>query len=87
MMIRGMLSGGCLAYVEKGLSLPGFLLLFCCFWQGRVKLYKGHCRVVGSRSSQASGCLARSGCGPVYNLNGGIWAWPLRGFPVDKEVP
>lgn len=42
---------------------------------------------VGSRSSQVVNYLAKIGYGPVYNLNGGIWAWQLRGYPVLKGGP
>jgi rhodanese-related sulfurtransferase len=42
---------------------------------------------VGSRSSQVVNYLAKNGYGPVYNLNGGIWAWQLRGYPVLKGGP
>jgi len=37
---------------------------------------------VGSRSSLVTDYLARSGYGPVYNLDGGIHAWQREGFPV-----
>ena len=39
---------------------------------------------VGSRSARAADYLANAGYAQVYNLNGGIWAWQLRGFPVLK---
>lgn len=42
---------------------------------------------VGSRSSQVAEYLARKGYPEVYNLNGGIWAWQLRKFPVLKGAP
>ncbi|PLX87991.1 MAG: rhodanese-like domain-containing protein [Desulfuromonas sp.] len=42
---------------------------------------------VGSRSTQVVNYLAKIGYGPVYNLNGGIWAWQLRGYPVLKGAP
>ncbi len=42
---------------------------------------------VGSRSSQVAEYLARQGYPEVYNLNGGIWAWQLRKFPVLKGAP
>jgi rhodanese-related sulfurtransferase len=42
---------------------------------------------VGSRSTQVVNYLAKNGYGPVYNLNGGIWAWQLRGYPVLKGGP
>lgn len=42
---------------------------------------------VGSRSTQVMNYLAKIGYGPVYNLNGGIWAWQLRGYPVLKGGP
>ena len=37
---------------------------------------------VGSRSSQVANYLARLGYPTIYNLNGGIYAWYLRGYPV-----
>jgi len=42
---------------------------------------------VGSRSSQVVNYLAKIGYGPVYNLNGGIWSWQLRNYPVLKGGP
>ncbi len=42
---------------------------------------------VGARSSKVSEYLARQGYSAVYNLNGGIWAWQLRKFPVLKGPP
>jgi rhodanese-related sulfurtransferase len=42
---------------------------------------------VGSRSAQVSGYLARQGYPEVYNLNGGISAWQLRGLPVLQGAP
>lgn len=42
---------------------------------------------VGSRSTQVVNYLAKIGYGPVYNLNGGIWAWQLRKYPVLKGGP
>ncbi|WP_020676659.1 rhodanese-like domain-containing protein [Geopsychrobacter electrodiphilus] len=42
---------------------------------------------VGSRSSQVAEYLARNGYPLVYNLNGGIWAWKLRNFPVITGGP
>jgi len=42
---------------------------------------------VGSRSSQVANYLARAGYPEVYNLNGGIWGWQLRGYPVLKGMP
>jgi rhodanese-related sulfurtransferase len=42
---------------------------------------------VGSRSSQVAEYLARQGYPAVYDLNGGIWAWQLRNFPVLKGAP
>lgn len=42
---------------------------------------------VGQRSSQVSNYLARAGYPAVYNLVGGIWAWELRGYPVNKGLP
>lgn len=42
---------------------------------------------VGSRSTQVVNYLAKVGYGPVYNLNGGIWAWQLRKYPVLTGGP
>ena len=42
---------------------------------------------VGSRSSQVAEYLAGHGYPSVYNLNGGIWAWKLRKFPVLQGAP
>jgi rhodanese-related sulfurtransferase len=42
---------------------------------------------VGSRSSQVAAYLARQGYSEVYNMEGGIWGWQLRGFPVLKGGP
>ena len=42
---------------------------------------------VGSRSTQVVNYLAKIGYGPIYNLNGGIWAWQLRKYPVLKGGP
>lgn len=42
---------------------------------------------VGSRSSQVANYLARAGYDEVYNLNGGVWGWQLRGYPVLKGLP
>ena len=42
---------------------------------------------VGSRSAQVFNYLARRGYGEVYNLDGGIYAWAQRGYPVLKGRP
>lgn len=42
---------------------------------------------VGSRSSQVAAHLARQGFSEVYNMEGGIWGWQLRGFPVLHGGP
>lgn len=42
---------------------------------------------VGSRSSQVAAYLSRAGYENVYNLYGGIWAWQVRGLPVEKGAP
>ncbi len=42
---------------------------------------------VGSRSSQVTGYLARSGFPEVYNLYGGVYAWGKMGYPVLTGVP
>lgn len=42
---------------------------------------------VGSRSAQVFNYLARGGYPEVYNLDGGIYAWMQRGFPVLKGKP
>ena len=42
---------------------------------------------VGSRSSQVFNFLARRGYSEVYNLDGGIYAWAQRGYPILKGVP
>jgi rhodanese-related sulfurtransferase len=42
---------------------------------------------VGSRSSQVASYLARQGYSDVYNMEGGIWGWQLRGFPVLQGGP
>lgn len=42
---------------------------------------------VGSRSTSVSDYLVKRGYGQVYNLQGGIWAWQLRNYPVLKGAP
>lgn len=42
---------------------------------------------VGSRSAQVFNYLARGGYAEVYNLDGGIYAWMQRGYPVLKGKP
>ena len=37
---------------------------------------------VGSRSAQVFNYLARRGYAEVYNLDGGIYAWAQRGYPI-----
>ena len=37
---------------------------------------------VGSRSAQVFSFLARRGYAEVYNLDGGIYAWAMRGYPI-----
>ena len=37
---------------------------------------------VGSRSAQVVNYLARQGYPELYNLNGGIYAWAQKGYPV-----
>lgn len=37
---------------------------------------------VGSRSAQVFNYLARRGYPEVYNLDGGIYAWAQRGYPI-----
>ena len=39
---------------------------------------------VGSRSAQVFSFLARRGFGEVYNLDGGIYAWAQRGYPLVR---
>jgi phage shock protein E len=39
---------------------------------------------VGYRSAEAANFLARQGFPAVYNMYGGISAWQLRGYPVQK---
>ena len=39
---------------------------------------------VGSRSAQVFNLLARRGYAEVYNLEGGIYAWASRGYPVRR---
>ena len=39
---------------------------------------------VGSRSAQVFNYLARRGFAEVYNLDGGIYAWAQRGYPVAR---
>lgn len=42
---------------------------------------------VGSRSAQVFNYLARRGYQEVYNLEGGIYAWAQRGYPVLQGRP
>ncbi|MHB8708457.1 MAG: rhodanese-like domain-containing protein [Desulfuromonadales bacterium] len=42
---------------------------------------------VGSRSSQVFNFLARRGYAEVYNLDGGIYAWAQRGYPILQGRP
>lgn len=42
---------------------------------------------VGSRSAQVFNFLARRGYPEVYNLDGGIYAWAQRGYPVLQGRP
>jgi rhodanese-related sulfurtransferase len=37
---------------------------------------------VGSRSAQVVNYLARQGYPELYNLNGGIYAWAQKGYPI-----
>jgi rhodanese-related sulfurtransferase len=39
---------------------------------------------VGSRSAQVFSFLARRGYTEVYNLDGGIYAWAAKGYPVVR---
>lgn len=39
---------------------------------------------VGSRSAQVFSYLARRGYQEVYNLDGGIYAWAQRGYPIVR---
>jgi rhodanese-related sulfurtransferase len=39
---------------------------------------------VGSRSAQVFSFLARRGYAEVYNLDGGIYAWAAKGYPVVR---
>ena len=39
---------------------------------------------VGSRSAQVFNFLARRGYAEVYNLDGGIYAWAAKGYPVVR---
>ena len=39
---------------------------------------------VGSRSAQVFSFLARRGYTEVYNLDGGIYAWAAKGYPVER---
>jgi phage shock protein E len=39
---------------------------------------------VGYRSVEAARYLARQGFSSVYNMYGGISAWQLRGYPVQR---
>jgi rhodanese-related sulfurtransferase len=42
---------------------------------------------VGSRSAQVFNFLARRGYAEVYNLDGGIYAWAQRGYPILQGRP
>lgn len=42
---------------------------------------------VGSRSAQVFNFLARRGYQEVYNLDGGIYAWAQRGYPLLQGWP
>lgn len=42
---------------------------------------------VGSRSSQVFNFLARRGYAEVYNLDGGIYSWAQRGYPILRGRP
>ena len=42
---------------------------------------------VGSRSAQVFSFLARRGYPEVYNLEGGIYAWAQRGYPILQGQP
>lgn len=42
---------------------------------------------VGSRSSQVFNFLARRGYAEIYNLDGGIYAWAQRGYPIVQGQP
>jgi phage shock protein E len=42
---------------------------------------------VGSRSAQAVNYLARQGYPELYNLDGGIYAWAQKGYPVLRGGP
>jgi len=42
---------------------------------------------VGSRSAQVFNYLARRGYQEVYNLDGGIYAWAQRGYPILQGRP
>ena len=42
---------------------------------------------VGSRSAQVCNFLARRGYAEVYNLDGGIYAWAQRGYPILQGRP
>jgi len=42
---------------------------------------------VGSRSAQVFSFLARRGYQEVYNLDGGIYAWAQRGYPILQGRP
>jgi rhodanese-related sulfurtransferase len=39
---------------------------------------------VGSRSAQVFSFLARRGYAEVYNLEGGIYAWAAKGYPIVR---
>lgn len=42
---------------------------------------------VGSRSAQVFNFLTRRGYPEVYNLDGGIYAWAMKGYPVLRGLP
>ena len=42
---------------------------------------------VGSRSAQVFNYLARRGYQEVYNLEGGIYAWAQKGYPILQGRP
>lgn len=39
---------------------------------------------VGYRSAEAANYLARKGFSQIYNMYGGISAWQVRGYPVQR---
>ena len=42
---------------------------------------------VGSRSAQVVNYLARQGYPEIYNLNGGIYSWAQKGYPILQGGP